>query len=135
VADVTRRTQIDEALAEADAHLCAAIPGPAVRELRVRLGMLTRVVRGWVNVAPHDAQVAAMLECALDLLAMVQRACPLAEAAPPSRRSSRPASRPQSLRPAHARTTRPAPRREASLRTTRPPPRRAPDGPPSSRKA
>jgi hypothetical protein len=126
VADITRRA-IDEALAEAEERLRIATPSPAVRELRVRLGTLSRVVRGWDHVPPHDAQIAAMLECALDLRAVVERACEPREPAASARRASRPPRTP-SARPATARTTRPPPRRDASMRTTRPPPRRRADG-------
>jgi hypothetical protein len=123
--DVTQLTRIEEALRACDEQLRSAPPSPAVRELRVRQGALARVVRGWAHVPPHDAQVAAMLECALELRALVGRMA--------ARRSTRPPGRGQHARPLHARTTRPPPRREAAVRTTRPPPPASrSDAPPSS---
>jgi hypothetical protein len=121
--------RIDRTLLEIDEALRSAPPGPAARELRVRLGGLSRVVRGWVHVPPHDTQVSAMLECVLELRGQVARACG-AVSPVVSRRSSRP---PKALVPA-VRTTRPPPRRDTSTRTTRPPPTKGgSQGPPSSR--
>src|SRR5579883_1489045 len=116
---------IEQVLTETEALLRAATPSPAVRELRVRQGMLLRVVRGWIHIPPHDAQIAAMLECVLDLRASVVRTCAATDGslASVARRTTRPAMARVTARPAQTRTTRPPPRREAT-RTTRPPPRR-----------
>jgi hypothetical protein len=139
VGEVTQRTVIEQALDEVDAALRSASPSPAVRELRVRHLMLRRVVQGWAHAVPHDPQIAAMLECALDLQGQVLRVC-AASPAPPAvapRIPSRPPSlraipaRPLPARPTHAMTTRPPPRRDAQMRTTRPPGRRS--VPPPSR--
>jgi hypothetical protein len=140
VPDVTQRTVIEDTLRAIDERLRSTAPSPAVRELRVRHGSLHRVVRGWLHVPPHDAQVAAMLECVLELRGQVFRACPAAPGTdvPPARRSTRPVPRaPAAARASasQARTTRPPPRRDASMRTTRPPPLpRGSDVPPSSRR-
>ena len=138
--DVTQRTVIEEALVEIDEALRAGAPSAAIRELRVRHGALHRVVRGWTHAPPHDAQIAAMLECVLELRGQVVRASPPArEVSAMVRKSTRPPPRSSAAARAsasQARTTRPPPRRDASMRTTRPPPvpRRASDGPPSSRR-
>ncbi|HEY3817008.1 MAG TPA: hypothetical protein VGL81_07555 [Polyangiaceae bacterium] len=136
--DVTQRTVIEETLIEIDERLRTSLPSPAVRELRVRHGSLNRVVRGWLHVPPHDAQISAMLECVLELRGQVARACAPAfsgEPSAPARRSTRPAPRSAANARAsatQARTTRPPPRRDASMRTTRPPPvARSSDVPPS----
>lgn len=135
--DVTQRTLIEDTLIEIDEHLRTSVPSPAARELRVRHASLYRVVRGWIHVPPHDAQIAAMLECVLELRGQVARACapPFSgEASALVRRSSRPPPRSASAARASAsqsRTTRPAPRRDASMRTTRPPARPS-EAPPSS---
>jgi len=106
---------IEQYIEELDGRLRAAPPSPAVRELRVRHSTLARVVRSWVHQPPHDAQIAAMLECVLELRTLVQRSCPPpAPDAPVARRTSRP--------PARYKTTRPPPKRETT-RTTRPPPK------------
>ena len=122
VLGVTQRKVIEDDLLEIDARLRAAAPGPALRELRVRHGALSRVVMSWSNVGPHDAQIAAMLECVLELRTLVLRACGPGEAG----------------KSMQVRTTRPPPRRAAAAaaRTTRPPPRQRPQGsePPSSRR-
>ncbi|HEX8796412.1 MAG TPA: hypothetical protein VF765_35920 [Polyangiaceae bacterium] len=117
MADVTQRSVIEQHIEELDTWLRAATPSPAVRELRVRHMTLARVVRAWVHQPPHDAQIAAMLECVLELRTQVQRSCP---PPPPDAPAPRHASRP----PARYRTTRPPPRRDG-IRTTRPPPRRS----------
>ncbi|MGD0524138.1 MAG: hypothetical protein ABSE49_03275 [Polyangiaceae bacterium] len=139
--DVTQRTMIEDVLAEIDERLRRSNPGAAVRELRVRHGSLYRVVRGWIHVPPHDAQIAAMLECVLELRGQVLRACgptTPGEPSPAVRRSTRPPPRSAAAArasAAQARTTRPPPRRDASARTTRPPPVLRPsDVPPSSRR-
>ena len=138
--DVTQRTVIEEALVEIDDALRSAAPGAAVRELRVRHGALHRVVRGWVHLPPHDAQIAAMLECVLELRGQVVKASPPArEVSAMLRKSTRPPPRTSAAARAsatQARTTRPPPRRDASMRTTRPPPlaRRSSEVPPSSRR-
>lgn len=118
MADVTQRSLIEQHIDELDGWLRAATPSPAVRELRVRHSALARVVRGWVHVPPHEAQIAAMLECVLELRAQVVRSCPRPppDAPGPRRRTSHP--------PARFKTTRPPPARETT-RTTRPPPRRS----------
>jgi hypothetical protein len=125
-------------LIEIDERLRASVPGAAVRELRVRHGSLHRVVRGWIHVPPHDAQIAAMLECVLELRGQVARACAPPSPPPKVRRSTRPPPRNSAAARAsatQARTTRPPPRRDASMRTTRPPPVPRPsDVPPSSRR-
>jgi hypothetical protein len=141
VPDVTQRTVIEDALTEIDERLRTSAPSPAVRELRVRHGSLHRVVRGWIHAPPHDAQIAAMLECVLELRGQMARACaaPLAgEASSMVRWTTRPPPRSAAAARAsatQARTTRPPPRRDASSRTTRPPAAaRAPDAPPSTRR-
>jgi hypothetical protein len=130
--DVTRRGVIEDALEEIDEALRSGPPGPAIRELRVRQGALFRVVRGWIHLPPHDAQIAAMLECVLELRAQVLRvSVPSRDPPVIVRRGSRPPPRSAAARASasQARTTKPPPRRDASMRTTRPPP-----APPSSRR-
>jgi hypothetical protein len=124
--DVLARTVIDDALNEIEALLRGVPPSPAIRELRVRHAGLSRVVRGWVHVPAHEAQLAAMLDCVLELHSQVLRASVLRD--PPSRLSGTHPSAP------HIRTTRPPPRRDPSMRTTRPPPACLSDAPPSSRR-
>jgi len=138
VPDVTQRTLIADTLLEIDERLRTSQPSPAVRELRMRHGSLNRVVRGWLHVPPHDAQIAAMLECVLELRGQVARTCASpfgVEASAAARRSTRPPARSPATARASAtqqRTTRPPPRRDPSMRTTRPPPvARSSDVPPS----
>ena len=73
MADVTPRAVIEETLEEIDARLREGAPGAAMREVRVRHDGLSRVVRRWVHVPPHSAQVSAMLECVLELRAQLLR--------------------------------------------------------------
>jgi hypothetical protein len=122
---------VELTLDECGELLAAAAPSPAVRELRVRHGALARVVAGWRVMPPHSAQLAAMLECALDLRGMVVRACTL----PPTRDPTTlpgigPASRPPSRSSSWPRRTASAqrstlpPPRDMAMATTKPPPRR-----------
>jgi hypothetical protein len=121
---------IDEALAEAEILLRSVVPGPGIRELLVRHGSLSRVVKGWGAAPPHEAQVAAMLECVTELLGSVKRLCALSP-------TNRPAfQRLQTARAiAAARKTNPPPPHHVDPRTrsTRPPPprRRNSQAPPS----
>src|ERR1700689_511839 len=86
--------QIEEALFESGDWLRAAQSGPAVRELRVRYGVLMRVVGSWTMSPPHPDQLAAMLESGHDLCAAIVRTCgPWAGNGPkPGRRTGRPPS-------------------------------------------
>ena len=127
--DPSRRKVISDHLAEIGMRLRASTAGPALRELRVRHGALARVVSSWDHVPPHDAQIAAMLECVLELRGLVLRSCEPAE-------TLRPAGAKAGVRSAQVRTTRPPPRKAAAAMTTRPPPARRAQGsaPPSSRR-
>ncbi len=123
---------IDEALAEADILLRSMATGPGVRELLVRHGSLSRVVKAWGAAPPHEAQLAAMLECVTELLGSVRRVC-LVE--PPHRPAFQ---RFQTARAvAAARKTSPPPgalrNSDPRTRSTRPPParRRNSQAPPS----
>jgi hypothetical protein len=133
--DDSKLVAVELTLLECAEWLRGVAPGPAVRELRVRLVALSRVVSGWRVNPPHSAQMVAMLECALELRALVARVCvpgapdtmpspppdPPPPSAQPRSRSSggRSASRPRRVT---LRTARP-PGRDAG-RTTRPPGRR-----------
>jgi hypothetical protein len=137
--DPSKLAAVELTLNECRDLLAAAPPGPAVRELRVRHGALARVTGGWRVNPPHPAQLAAMLECTMDLRAMVVRVCKLPPPGEPTtlpglgpRHSSRPPPRSSSWPrrvPGAQRSTRPPPR-DMSTRTTRPPPprRRSSDG-------
>jgi hypothetical protein len=125
--DVLARTVIDDALNEIEALLRGVPTSPAIRELRVRHGGLSRVVRGWMQVPAHESQIAAMLDCVLELHGQVLRTCALGHPTSPSPSRTHPSA-------LHIRTTRPPPRRDPSMRTTRPPPARHSDTPPSSRR-
>jgi hypothetical protein len=76
VADPRQLALIDETLGECEGILRGVVASPASRELRVRHATLQRVVRGWVHIPPHDAQLAAMLECVLELRGQVGRLTP-----------------------------------------------------------
>jgi hypothetical protein len=130
--DPSMLVAVELTLNECAELLAAAPPGPAARELRVRHGALSRVVGGWRVNPPHLAQLSAMLECTMELRAMVVRLCePLPQRDPATlpglgpRTSSRPPRSTTWPRRAQ-RTTRP-PQRDMSTRTTRPPPRRRPN--------
>jgi hypothetical protein len=128
--DPSKLAAVELTLDDCGELLDAAAPSPAVRELRVRHGALARVVGGWRVMPPHAAQLAAMLECALELRGMVVRACTLPPTrdpttlpgiGPPSRPPARSSSRPR--RTSAQRSTLPPPR-DMSMPTTKPPPRR-----------
>jgi len=156
--DPRQLQQIEEALLESGEWLRAASPGPAVRELRVRYGVLVRVVGSWKLTPPHPDQLAAMLDCVSDLCAAIVRLCDptLRESFQLARRfgrPSRPAPRPSahpSARPLARASPWPAARRsvppgrgwpgatlamrppappDVFLRTTRPPPAKASEPP------
>jgi len=131
---------IEATIAELDDVLQGASPSVAVRELRVRHGALARVVRGWGKLGPHDAQLAAMLECVIELRDAVKKTCPPRprDTAAAVAKAARPTARVLAARA--YKTTKPPPRRPA-IKSTKPPPHaraanaaRAGSGaPPSSR--
>jgi hypothetical protein len=128
--DPSKLAAVELTLDDCSELLADAAPSPAVRELRVRHGALARVVRGWRVMPPHAAQLAAMLECALELRGMVVRACTpptrdpttLPGIGPTSRPPARSSSRPR--RPMSAQRSTLPPPRDMSMPTTKPPPRR-----------
>jgi hypothetical protein len=128
--DPSKLAGVELTLDECHELLAAAAPSPAVRELRVRHAALARVVGGWRVMPPHSAQLAAMLECALELRGLVVRACAQPSAREPTTLpgigpTSRPPPRSSSWprRTSAQGATRP-PARDMSMKTTRPPPRR-----------
>jgi hypothetical protein len=136
--DESKLAAVELTLLECGEWLRGVPPGPAVRELRVRLGALTRVVSSWRIHPPHAAQLVAMLECAMELRALVARACApgvsdtLPPTAPVDPQISQTRSRPPPARSTAwprrvVRTARP-PARDAASRTTRPPARRRSSG-------
>jgi hypothetical protein len=119
---------VEFALFECGEWLRSATPSPSVREFRLRHGALVRVVGGWHAHPPHAAQVAAMLECAQELHAVVARAR-RSSSFEASRVGSRPPARKSTAmkRPVQP-TSRPPARRDPKTLTTRPPPKPAPGG-------
>src|SRR5580693_4459683 len=148
--DPRQLEQIEEALLESGDWLRTAAPGPAVRELRVRYGSLSRVVGSWKMAPPHPDRLAAMLECVSDLCGAIVRTCDPSprDAVKLARRTARPscpAQRPSihppgrpigrvsippdarrplppSRWPAAVLAIRPPPPPDVFQRTTRPPP-------------
>jgi hypothetical protein len=121
---------IDELLAEADILLRSVASGPGVRELLVRHGALSRVVKGWGAAPPHEAQVSAMLECVNELVGSVRKVCAVAG---PRAASLQRMSTARAI--AAVRKSNPPPAARANdprTRSTRPPPRRRQSQPPPS---
>jgi hypothetical protein len=136
--DDSKQAAIELVLLECDEWLRGLPPSPAVRELRVRVGTLARVVSGWQVHTPHAAQLVAMLECALEIRNLVARACApaVADTLPPGAPVDPPVSQARSRPPAvrstvwprrGLRSSRP-PSRDAASRSTRPPARRRKSG-------
>jgi hypothetical protein len=133
--DEPKLSAIERMLAECTDSLRRAAAGPAARELRVRLGALTRVVGGWKSNPPHPAQLVAMLDCAAELRTLAARAGAASMPTPPSIEAPfivSPRSRTPSARTT-ARMRRPVgasrpPPRDATAKTLRPPQRRRSTG-------
>jgi hypothetical protein len=98
-------TAMEEMLVVCGERLRFAAPNAAVRELRVRYWALARVVRRWFFSPPHAAQIAAMLECVLELNSRVQQECGCEGRVAVPRAADH--------RPLHTRTTRPPPPRSS----------------------
>lgn len=109
--DVGARLAIlQEAMEEVNDALRTMDASPRVRELRSRAASYERILAGWSYRPPTEAQASAMLECVMELHALVIA---------PSRRSLRPPA-PWNLSTSR-RTSRPPP--SVHTRTTRPPPK------------